>query len=131
MADFLKPYLKLSPTNIILLLHVATNNSINDSSRTILKKLLSLKSFVHSELPGSNVIFSKIIDNIRQWYSMVENIKLKYLNSPKMDIIDNSNISSEQLNGFDLHLNRHGKSKLHMNLIKRLRELHRKNYNRN
>ena len=29
MKDFLKPYLKRSPTNIIL--HVGTNNSINDS----------------------------------------------------------------------------------------------------
>ena len=48
-----------------------------------------------------------------------------------MDIIDNSNNSSEQLNGFDLHLNRHGKGKLPMNLMKRLWELHRKNYNRN
>ena len=60
VKDFLKPYLKRSPTNIIL--HVGTNNSINDSSSVILNKLLSLKNFIHTELPESNVIFSNIID---------------------------------------------------------------------
>ena len=48
-----------------------------------------------------------------------------------MDIIDNGNISSEHLNGSSLHLNRHEKSKLAMNLIKKLRELRRIYFNRN
>ena len=60
MEDFLKPYLKRSPTNIIL--HVGTNNSINDSSSVILNKFLSLKNFIHTELPKSNVILSNITD---------------------------------------------------------------------
>ena len=51
MEDFLKPYLKRSPRNIIL--HVGTNNSINDSSSVIPNKLLSLKNFIHTELPES------------------------------------------------------------------------------
>ena len=59
MKDFLKPYLKRSPANIIL--HVVTNNSINDSSSAILNKLASLKNFIHTELPESNVILSNII----------------------------------------------------------------------
>ena len=54
----------------------------------------------------------------------------KHLNSFKIDIVDNGNISSEHLNGSGLHLNRHGKGKLAMNLIKKLRELRRKNFNR-
>ena len=60
MKDFLKPYLKRLPTNIIL--HVGKNNSINDSSTVILNKLLSLKNFIHTELPESTVILSNIID---------------------------------------------------------------------
>ena len=60
MKDFLKPYLKRSPTNIIL--HVGTNNSIDDSSRVILNKFLSLKTFIHTKLPESNVTLSNIID---------------------------------------------------------------------
>ena len=39
MKYFLKPYLKCSPTNIIL--HVGTNNFINDSSKVILNKFLN------------------------------------------------------------------------------------------
>ena len=53
------------------------------------------------------------------------------LNSLKIDTIDNGNISSEHLNGSGLHLNRHGKGKLAMNLIKKLRELRRRKFNRN
>lgn len=49
----------------------------------------------------------------------------------KMDIIGNNNISLEHLNGPRLHSNRHGKRNLAMNLIKKLRELHRKNHNKN
>ena len=51
--------------------------------------------------------------------------------SLKMDIIGNNNISLEHLNGPRFHSNRHGKRNLAMNLIKKLRELHRKNHNRN
>ena len=117
MKDFLKPYLKRSPTNIIL--HVGTNNSINDSSSVILNKLLSLKKFIHTKLPESNVILFNIL-NFN-----------KHLNSLKIDTIDNGNISSEHLNGSGLHLNRHGKGKLAMNLIKKLRELRRRKFNKN
>ena len=49
MKDFLKLYLKRSPTNIIS--NVGISNSINDSSSVILNKILSLKSFIHIELP--------------------------------------------------------------------------------
>ena len=59
MNDFLKPYSKRSPTNIIL--HVGTNNSINDSSSVILNKLLLPKNFIRTELPESNVIRSNVI----------------------------------------------------------------------
>ena len=59
---FLQPYLKCSPTNIIL--HVGTNNSINDSSGIILNKLLLPKDFIQTELPGSNVILSNIIERL-------------------------------------------------------------------
>ena len=130
MKDFLKPYLKRSPTNIIL--HVGTNNSINDSSSVILNKLLSLKNFIHTELPESNVILSNIIDRSDNGIARLKILNFnKHLNSLKIDTIDNGNISSEHLNGSGLHLNRHGKGKLAMNLIKKLRELRRRKFNRN
>ena len=51
--------------------------------------------------------------------------------SLKIDTIGNSNISSKHLNDSGLHLNKHGKGKLAMNLIKKLRELLRRKFNRN
>ena len=57
IKDFLKPYLKRSPTN-----NVGTNKSINDSSSVILNKLLLPKNFIRTELPESNVIRSNVID---------------------------------------------------------------------
>ena len=121
MKDFLKLYLKCSRTNIIL--HVG----INDSSRAILNKLLSLKNFIHTELPESNVILSNIINRPD---SSIARLKIsnfnRHLNCLKIDTIDNDNILSEHLNGSSLHLNRHGKGKLDMNLIKKLRELRKK-----
>ena len=130
MKDFLKPYLKRSPTNIIL--HVGTNNSINDSSSVILNKLLSLKNFIHTELPESNVILSNIIDRSDNGIARLKILNFsKHLNSLKIDTIGNGNISSEHLNGSGLNLNRHGKGKLAMNLIKKLWELRRRKFNRN
>ena len=62
MKYFLKPCLKRSPTNMIL--HVGTNNSMNDSSSVILNKLLLLKNFIHTELLEFNEILSNIIDRL-------------------------------------------------------------------
>ena len=130
MKDFLKPYLNRSPTNIIL--HVGTNNSINDSSSVILNKFLSLKNFIHTELPESNAILSNIIDRSDNGIGRLKISNFnKHLNSIKIDTIDNGNISSEHLNGSGLHLNRYGKGKFAIRLIKKLRELRRRNFNRN
>ena len=130
MKDFLKPYLKRSPTNIIL--HAGTNNSINDSSSVILNKLLSLKKFIYTRLPESTVIYSNIIGNSDNGVVRLKILNFnKHLNSLKhQNTIDNSNISSEHLNG-SVHVNRHGKGNLVMNSIKTLRQMRRKNFNRN
>ena len=92
MKDFLKPYLKRSPTNIIL--HVGTNNSINDSSSVIiLNKLLSLKNFIHTELSESNVILSNIIERSDNGIARLKILNFnKHLNSLKIDTVDNGNI---------------------------------------
>ena len=92
MKNFLKPYLKRSPTNIIL--HVGKNNSINDSSSVILNKLLSLKNVIHTELPKSNVILSNIIDRSDNGRARLKTLNFnKHLNSPKIDTIGDGNIS--------------------------------------
>ena len=44
MYDYIKPLLKKCPDNIIL--HVGTNNMINEPSKMALDKLLNLKKFI-------------------------------------------------------------------------------------
>ena len=43
-----------------------------------------------------------------------------HCNSVKMAIVDHNNISSEHLNGSSLHLNRHRKGNLIINLIRKI-----------
>ena len=83
-------------------------------------------------MPESSVILSNITDRSGNGIARLKISNFnKHLNSLKIDTIDNDNISSEHLNGSDLHLNRHGKGKLAMNLIEKLRELRRRNFNSN
>ena len=80
----------------------------------------------------SNVILSNITDRSDNGKERLKILNFnKHLNSLKVDTTNNSNISSEDLNGSGLHLNRNGKGKLTMNLIKKLRELRRRKLNRN
>ena len=83
-------------------------------------------------MPESNLILSNIITRSENGISRLKIPNFnKHLSSLKLDTIDNGNISSENFNGSGIHLNRHGKGKLAMNLIKKSQELHTKNFNRN
>ena len=83
-------------------------------------------------MPESNAVLWNIIDRSDNGTARLKILNFnKHLDSPKIDTMDNGNISSQHLNGSGLHLNRHGKGKLAINLIKKLRELHRRKFNRN
>ena len=47
MFDHMKPLMRKCPRKIIL--HIGSNNSMNENSRTILHKILSLKRLIESE----------------------------------------------------------------------------------
>ena len=51
-----KPLLKKYPDNIIL--HVRTNNTVNDPSKLVLGKLLDLKKFIENTLPERKIAIS-------------------------------------------------------------------------
>ena len=50
MHDFLKPLMRKSPKNIFL--HLGTNDIPNETSRSVLNKLLALKSSIEKPLSG-------------------------------------------------------------------------------
>ena len=58
MYDYIKSLSKKCLKNIIL--HIGTNNTLNETSRIVLDKLLSLKAFVEKTLPYCNVCISNL-----------------------------------------------------------------------
>ena len=58
MYDCIKPLLKKCPKNIIL--HIGTNNTVNETSRIALDKLLSWNAFMEEALPDCNFYISNL-----------------------------------------------------------------------
>ena len=116
MYDYIKPLLKGCPDNIVL--HVRTNNMVNELSKLVLDKLLNLKKFIEHTLPESNVVIFNLITRIDNGRASLTVIKTnEHLHDLQMDIIDNGNITSNELNKGGLHLNPRG---LAINFISRI-----------
>ena len=116
MYDYIKPLLKGCPDNIVL--HVRTNNMVNELSKLVLDKLLNLKKFIEHTLPESNVVIFNLITRTDNGRASLTVIKTnEHLHDLPMDIIDNGNITSNELNKRGLHLNPRG---LAINFISRI-----------
>ena len=124
MHHYLRPLLQKCPDTVIL--HVGTNNCVNESSSIVLDKILNLKTFIQNSLPQSKVIISNVInrnDEASLKASLtVENLN-NNLNSLKLDIVDNSTIGKECLGKKGLHLTKRGTGKLAINFIDKIRSL--------
>ena len=119
MYDYITPLLKKCPKNIIL--HIGTHNTVNETSRIVLDKLLSLKVFVEKALPDCNFCISSLTlrtDNAKA--SLTVNNVNQHLSTLQLDIINNSNISNAGLSRGVLHLNNQGLGKLAINFIKKI-----------
>ena len=104
MYDYIKPLLKKCPDNIIS--HAGTNNIVNESSKVVLCKLLDLKNSIENTLPESNFVISNLITRTDNGTASLTVIKTnEHLHGLQMDIIDNGNITSNELNKGGLHLN--------------------------
>ena len=118
--DYIKPLLKKCPDNIIL--HVGTNNTVNKSSKVVLGKLLDLKKFIEKTLRESNVVISNLTTRTDNGKAFLTVIKTNgHLHGLQMDIINNGNITSNELNKGGLHLNPRGLGKLAINFIRRIK----------
>ena len=109
-----------------MILGIRTNNTVNDTSRIVLDKLLSLKAFFEKALPDCNVCISNLTlrtDNVKA--SLTVNNVNQYLSTLQLDIIDNSNISNAGLSYGGLHLNSQGLGKLAINFIKKIKSFKR------
>ena len=115
MYDYPIPLLKKCPDNI---LHVGTNNTVNEPSKMVPDKLLTLKKFTEHTLPESNVFIPNLITRTDNGKASLAVIKTnEHLHGLEMDVIDNGNITSNELNQGGLHLNPRGLDKLAINFI--------------
>ena len=118
--DYINPLLKKCPKNIIL--HIGSNNIVNETSRVALDKLLSLKAFVEKAFLDCNVCISSLIlrtDNAKA--SLTVNNVNQHLSTVQLDTIDNSNIGNTGLSRGRLNLNSQGLGKLATNFIEKIK----------
>ena len=121
MYDYIKPLLKKCPDNILL--HVGTNNTVNEPSKMVLDKFLNLKKYTEHTLLESNVVVSNLITRTDNGKASLTVVKTnEHLHGLQMDIIDNGNITSNELNKGGLHLNPRASGKLAINFIRRIKK---------
>ena len=116
MHDYYRPIIKKNPSYIIL--HVGTNDINEYSSREILDKLLSIKSFIESELPTCKIIISTPTyrnDNAKCGLTIKD--LCDHILNLNLGIVDNTNICGVHLGKRGLHMNGKGTGRLAMNII--------------
>ena len=115
MHHLLEPLLQ-KRTNIIIL-HVGTNNCLEESSRVVLDRYLNLKTFIENSLPKCKVIICNIINRFDDsMVSLTKGNLNNHLNSLKLNIVDNSTTDKECLG-------KRGTGKLAIIFIDKIRSL--------
>ena len=124
MLDYIKPLLKKSPDNVIL--HIGTNDAVNNPLKTVLENILSLKQFIETLLTNTRAcVYNLIIKTGDRKVTLTTNKTNQHLSALWFNIIDNSNIGVNCLNGNGLYLNGTGMGKLSINLINKIKSLNR------
>ena len=122
MYDYMKPLLRKLPDYIIL--HIGTNDALDNTSREILDKILKLKTYIQKELPKSKVTTSTPIKRHDHGKASltISNLNKKFKDL-SISIFDNSNIGAFDLNSGGLDLNDKGLGGLAINLKLKLCKL--------
>ena len=122
MFSEINPMLQKEPDYIIL--NVGTNDSQRKSADQIVNELMKLKRYIENILPKCVVILSK---PMMRTDIPNANLTIRYVNSKLNNLgillLDNDNICEHHLGKKGHHLNRHGTSRLALNIISLLRQL--------
>ena len=124
MRDHLNALLRKKPDHLIL--HVHTNDApdINTSADDIYDRLIDLKTFAESSVPGIDVVLS--CPTVRRDNGLANAKLVQVKNRLKrsgLNIIDNDNILYDDLSRKGLHLKPPGTRKLAANMIAYVRSL--------
>ena len=122
MYDYMKPLLRKLPDYIIL--HIGTNDAVNNTSREILDKILKLKTYIQKELPKCQITISTPIKRHDHGKASLTISHLcKKFKDLSISIVDNSNIGAFYLNSGGIHLNNKELGRLAINLKLTIRKL--------
>ena len=113
---YLRPLLQKCSDTIIL--HVGTNNCVNESSHVVLDKTFNIKAFIRNSLLQCKAIIYIVINRTDYGEaSLTTEFPRNHLKSLKLDIADNSTIGKEFLGKKGWHLTKRGTGKLAINFM--------------
>lgn len=123
--DDVKPQIKTLVENKpkLIIIHLGTNDAPLKSSNEILDNLLSFKHNVEKLCPESKVIISSLTPRLDHGKA---NITINHFNNHlkqlKIDIMDNKNITTQDLGRKGLHLSAKGKQKMARNILETMKK---------
>ena len=118
----MKPLLRKLLDYIIL--HIGTNDPVNNTSREILYKILKLKTYIQKELLKRQITISTPIKQLDHGKASLTISHLcKKFKDLSILVVDNSNIEVVYLNSGGLHLNDKDLGRLTVNLKLKIRKL--------
>ena len=101
-----------------IILHVGTNNAVEDTPEDIYNDLISLKAKIEDKIPSCQVVISCLIrrsDNVKA-NKTAEKVN-NFIKLAKLKFIDNTNITDKHLGRRGLHLNQNGNIIFAKNLL--------------
>lgn len=125
-TDFIKPYLRRKPKNLII--HVGTNNIKSDKPKSIKSKLANLIQNIKKDHTSVRIAVSSLTTRkddpaLTSKISSVNNSLEQYCKSNDIDFINNKSVDSTCINRGGLHLNRQGTVNLAANFRNYLHNL--------
>ena len=116
LDELIQNYLKT------IILHVGTNNAVEDAPEDIYNDLISLKAKIEDKIPSCQVVISCLIrrsDNVKV-NKTAEKVN-SFIKLAKLKCIDNGNITDKHLGRRGFHLNHNGNiifAKIFLNAIR-------------
>ena len=123
MFDYMKPLLRKLLDYIIL--HIGTNDALDNTSREILNKIFKLKTYIYrGNYRNAKSLFKHRLND--PWDHGKASLTISHLSKKSKDlsisVVDNSNIGAFYLNSGGLHLKSKGLGRLAINLKLKIRK---------
>ena len=122
MYDYKKPLLQKIPDYIIL--HIGTNDALDNTSREILDKIFKLKTYIQKELPKCKITKTTPLKrHDHEKTSLTISHLCNKIKDISISVADSFNIGAFYLNSGGLHVNDKGLGRLAIDLKLKIHKL--------